>query len=104
MLYRMLTGRPPFLAEGSGAIMAMHIYEKPTAIRDLDLVDSRGFGDADSRATRQGRSRAASDGAGGASAGATPVAVLIGCCGRWTIDRRRFSSVYRPGAHLCRAV
>ena len=36
MLYRMLTGRPPFLAEGSGAIMAMHIYEKPTAIRDLD--------------------------------------------------------------------
>jgi len=36
MLYRMLTGRPPFLAEGSGAIMAMHIYEKPTAIRELD--------------------------------------------------------------------
>ncbi len=36
MLYRMLTGRPPFLAEGSGAIMAMHIYEKPTAIREID--------------------------------------------------------------------
>ena len=36
MLYRMLTGRPPFLADGSGAIMAMHIYEKPTPIRDLD--------------------------------------------------------------------
>ncbi len=36
MLYRMLAGRPPFLAEGSGAIMAMHIYEKPTPIRELD--------------------------------------------------------------------
>lgn len=36
MMYRMLTGRPPFLADGSGAIMAMHIYEKPTPIRELD--------------------------------------------------------------------
>jgi len=36
MLYRMLAGRPPFVAEGSGAIMAMHIYEKPTPIRELD--------------------------------------------------------------------
>ncbi|HNI60512.1 MAG TPA: serine/threonine-protein kinase, partial [Pseudomonadota bacterium] len=36
MLYRMLAGRPPFLADGSGAIMAMHIYEKPTPIRELD--------------------------------------------------------------------
>ena len=36
MLYRMLAGRPPFLADGSGAIMAMHIYEKPTFIKELD--------------------------------------------------------------------
>ena len=36
MLYRMLAGRPPFLADGSGAIVAMHIYEKPTPIRELD--------------------------------------------------------------------
>lgn len=30
MRYRMLTGRPPFLADGSGATMPVHIYEKPT--------------------------------------------------------------------------
>ncbi len=36
MLYRMLAGRPPFMADGSGAIMAMHIYEQPTPIREVD--------------------------------------------------------------------
>ena len=29
MMYRMLSGRLPFNAEGVGALMAMHIYEKP---------------------------------------------------------------------------
>ena len=36
MLYRMLCGRPPFIAEGSGAVMAMHIYEPPPPLRQFE--------------------------------------------------------------------
>ncbi|MFO0655945.1 MAG: serine/threonine-protein kinase [Polyangia bacterium] len=35
MMYRMLSGRLPFNAEGVGALMAMHIYEKPPDLRPL---------------------------------------------------------------------
>ena len=36
MLYRMLCGRPPFIGEGAGAVMAMHIYEQPPPIREFE--------------------------------------------------------------------
>ena len=36
MLYRMLCGRPPFIGEGSGAVMAMHIYEPPPPLRQFE--------------------------------------------------------------------
>jgi len=35
ILFQMLTGRPPFLAEGGGEVMAMHIYEPPPRISQL---------------------------------------------------------------------
>ncbi len=35
IMYRMLSGRLPFNAEGVGALMAMHIYEKPPDLRPL---------------------------------------------------------------------
>ncbi|MCX5745497.1 MAG: serine/threonine-protein kinase [Proteobacteria bacterium] len=35
ILFQMLTGRPPFLAEGSGEVMAMHIYEPPPRLSSL---------------------------------------------------------------------
>lgn len=35
ILYRMVSGRLPFNAEGVGALMAMHIYEKPPDLRPL---------------------------------------------------------------------
>jgi serine/threonine-protein kinase len=35
ILFEMLTGRPPFVAEGNGAIMAMHIYEPPPRLSNL---------------------------------------------------------------------
>ncbi|MBA3394887.1 MAG: serine/threonine protein kinase [Deltaproteobacteria bacterium] len=34
ILFEMLTGRPPFIAEGGGETMAMHIYEPPPRLRD----------------------------------------------------------------------
>ncbi len=34
ILMEMLTGRPPFIAEGGGETMAMHIYEPPPRLRD----------------------------------------------------------------------
>ena len=36
MLYRMLCGRPPFIGDGSGAVMAMHIYEPPPPLRQIE--------------------------------------------------------------------
>ncbi len=36
MLYRMLCGRPPFIGDGAGAVMAMHIYEQPPPIREFE--------------------------------------------------------------------
>jgi len=36
MLYRMLCGRPPFVGDGVGAVMAMHIYEQPPPIREFE--------------------------------------------------------------------
>ena len=36
MLYRMLCGRPPFMGEGAGAVMAMHIYEPPPPLRQQE--------------------------------------------------------------------
>ncbi|MBP6609019.1 MAG: protein kinase, partial [Deltaproteobacteria bacterium] len=35
IMYRMLSGRLPFNAEGVGSLMAMHIYEKPPDLRPL---------------------------------------------------------------------
>jgi serine/threonine-protein kinase len=35
ILFEMLTGRPPFLAEGGGETMAMHIYEQPPRLHQL---------------------------------------------------------------------
>lgn len=35
IMYRMVSGRLPFNAEGVGALMAMHIYEKPPDLRPL---------------------------------------------------------------------
>jgi serine/threonine protein kinase len=35
ILFQMLTGRPPFVAEGSGEVMAMHIYEPPPRLHSL---------------------------------------------------------------------
>ncbi len=36
MLYRMLAGRPPFIGEGTGSVIAMHIYEPPPPIREFE--------------------------------------------------------------------
>jgi serine/threonine-protein kinase len=36
MLYRMLCGRPPFIGDGSGAVLAMHIYEQPPPLRQFE--------------------------------------------------------------------
>jgi serine/threonine-protein kinase len=36
MLYRMLCGRPPFIGDGSGAVLAMHIYEPPPLLRQFE--------------------------------------------------------------------
>lgn len=36
MLYRMLCGRPPFMGDGAGAVMAMHIYEPPPPLRGFE--------------------------------------------------------------------
>ena len=35
ILFELLTGRPPFLAEGGGEVMAMHIYEPPPRLSSL---------------------------------------------------------------------
>jgi serine/threonine-protein kinase len=35
ILFELLTGRTPFVAEGDGEIMAMHIYEQPPRLRDV---------------------------------------------------------------------
>lgn len=34
MLYEMLAGRRPFIADGSGAVFGMHMYEEPSPIRE----------------------------------------------------------------------
>ena len=45
MLYEMLIGHPPFVAEGGGEIMGMHLFQAPAALHTLepslplDLVD-----------------------------------------------------------------
>ena len=36
MLYRMLAGRPPFQAPGTGELMAMHIYMQPPPLGEAD--------------------------------------------------------------------
>ena len=36
MLYRMLCGRPPFIGEGAGSVLAMHIYEPPPPLREFE--------------------------------------------------------------------
>ena len=35
LLFELLTGRPPFVAEGDGEVMAMHIYEPPPRLSNL---------------------------------------------------------------------
>ncbi len=34
VLYQLLTGRPPFVAEGIGQILAMHLYSEPARVRE----------------------------------------------------------------------
>jgi serine/threonine-protein kinase len=36
MMYRMLAGRPPFQAPGTGELMAMHIYMQPPPLQEAD--------------------------------------------------------------------
>ena len=36
IFYRMLAGKPPFQAPGTGELMAMHIYVQPPQIREID--------------------------------------------------------------------
>jgi serine/threonine-protein kinase len=36
ILFELLTGRPPFLASGDGEVMAMHIYEPPPRLSNLE--------------------------------------------------------------------
>lgn len=36
IMFIMLTGKPPFDAEGTGALMAMHIYHDPPKLREID--------------------------------------------------------------------
>jgi serine/threonine-protein kinase len=35
LLFELLTGRPPFVADGDGEVMAMHIYEPPPRLSNL---------------------------------------------------------------------
>src|SRR5207245_1129109 len=36
VLYQLLTGQPPFVAEGVGELLAMHIYAPPPRLQDLE--------------------------------------------------------------------
>src|SRR5262249_51237260 len=36
MLYRMLAGKPPFTAPGTGELMAMHIYMQPPPLQSIN--------------------------------------------------------------------
>ena len=36
MMFEMLTGKPPFDADGTGALMALHIYSQPPQLREVD--------------------------------------------------------------------
>jgi serine/threonine protein kinase len=36
ILFELLTGRPPFVADGQGEIMAMHIYEAPPRLSQYE--------------------------------------------------------------------
>jgi len=38
ILFAMLAGRPPFVADGSGAVLAMHIYEPAPRVKDFRSV------------------------------------------------------------------
>ena len=38
IMFAMLTGRPPFSADGSGAVLAMHIYEPVPRVKDFQPV------------------------------------------------------------------
>ncbi|HEY5284271.1 MAG TPA: serine/threonine-protein kinase, partial [Polyangia bacterium] len=35
IIYEMLTGRPPFISEGFGELLSMHLHENPGALREL---------------------------------------------------------------------
>lgn len=35
VLFEMLTGRPPFVAEGAGQLIGMHLFQEPPALRSL---------------------------------------------------------------------
>ncbi len=35
VLFELLAGRPPFVAEGAGQLIGMHLYQKPPALRSL---------------------------------------------------------------------
>jgi eukaryotic-like serine/threonine-protein kinase len=35
IIYEMLAGRPPFVSEGFGELLSMHLHEKPGSLRDL---------------------------------------------------------------------
>jgi serine/threonine-protein kinase len=36
MMFEMLAGKPPFDADGTGALMALHIYSQPPQLREVD--------------------------------------------------------------------
>ena len=36
IMFILLTGKPPFDAEGTGALMAMHIYHEPPKLREVE--------------------------------------------------------------------
>jgi serine/threonine-protein kinase len=43
VMYEMVCGRPPFVAEGVGEVIAMHIYEAPPPVRGFEPAVSEGM-------------------------------------------------------------
>ena len=54
ILYEMLCGRPPFVSEGFGEMVHLHISAPPPPPRTIDAGDSRGPGTAHPLVSREG--------------------------------------------------